>query len=116
MIYLTHEQIRCRINRITIIHSDLYIEMKRHGSYKKEYAMVDKELRALMAIRDYPDARLAKEQIDIPLFERNIIRVMSYIGNLGWYIIVRFTHVVVNAPVGLLARGERYNLSIRGYL
>lgn len=69
MIYLTHEQVRCRINLISGIHSDLYIELSNHGTYKKEFALVDKEFRALMAIYDYPDARLAKEQIDIPQFE-----------------------------------------------
>lgn len=69
MIYLNHEQVRCRINRITDIRSDLYSEMTTHGTYKKEFALVDKEFRALMAIYDYPDARLEKEKIDIPQFE-----------------------------------------------
>ena len=69
MVYLSHEQVRCRMNRIGGIRSDLYIELKKNGKYKKEFELVDKEYRALMAIYDLPDCQLEKQQIDIPQFE-----------------------------------------------
>ncbi len=69
MLYRSHEEVRCRMNAIGGIRSDLYIENQRFGTYKKEYGIADKEYRALLAIYDVPDHQLAKNPIDIPRME-----------------------------------------------
>ena len=69
MIYRCHEDVRCRLNLIGGIRTDLYCEMIRYGTYKKEFKMIDKEYNAVMALYHLPDIQLNKNPVEIPAIE-----------------------------------------------